>query len=122
MDFDQKFSPDIITDVLEWDYQSTFPPRYLKPISASSLCTEYSITMTCRARNLDMADAVVRRANDIIEYYQPRMCLIENPRTGLLKSRDFMQPYGYVDVDCCLFCDWGYQKPTCVWGPMYSKN
>jgi hypothetical protein len=55
--------------------------------------------MTCRARDLDMAYAIVRRAIGIIGYYQPRMCFIENPRTGLLKSRDFMQLYGYVDVD-----------------------
>ncbi len=26
LDYDQKFSPDILTDVLAWDVQSTFPP------------------------------------------------------------------------------------------------
>ncbi len=122
MDFDQKFSTDILTDVLTWDYQSTFPPGYFETIAASPPCTEYSIAMTCRARDLDMADATVRRAIDIFGYYQPRMCFIENPRTGLLKSRDFMQPYVYVDVDYCQFCDWGYQKPTRVWGPMYFQK
>ncbi len=95
------------------------PPGYFETIAASSPCTKYSIAMTCRALDLDMADAIVRRAIDIIGYYQPRMWFIENPRTGLLKGRDFLQPYGYVDVDYCQFCDWGYQKPTRVWGPMY---
>jgi hypothetical protein len=33
-----------------------------------------------------------------------------------------MQPYGYVDVHYCQFCDWGYQKPTRVWGPLYFQK
>jgi hypothetical protein len=78
--------------------------------------------MTCQARDLDMANSIVRRSIDIIGNYQPRMWLIEIPRTGLLKSQDFIQPYGYVDVDYCQFCDWGYQKPTRVWGPMYFQK
>jgi hypothetical protein len=68
LDLDQKFSPDILTDVLAWDYQSTFPPGYFETIEASPPCTEYSIAITCRARDLHMADAIVCRAIDIIGY------------------------------------------------------
>jgi hypothetical protein len=67
-----------------------------------------------------MADAIVCRAIEIIGYYQPRMWFIENPLTGLLKNQDFLQPYGYLDVDYCQFIDWGNQKTTRVRGPMYS--
>jgi hypothetical protein len=49
LDYDQKFSPDILTDVLAWDYQLTFPPGYFETIAASPPCTEYSIVMKCRA-------------------------------------------------------------------------
>ncbi len=49
LDYDRKFSPDILTDVLAWDYQSTFAPGYFENIAASPPCTEYSIAMTCRA-------------------------------------------------------------------------
>ncbi len=49
LDFNQKFSPDIQTDVLAWDYQSTFPAGYFETIAASPPCTENSIAMTCRA-------------------------------------------------------------------------
>ncbi len=40
LDFDPKFSPDILTDVLVWDYQSTFHPGYFETIAASPPCTE----------------------------------------------------------------------------------
>ncbi len=35
LDFDQKFSSDILTDVLAWDYQSTFLLGYFETIAAS---------------------------------------------------------------------------------------
>ncbi len=67
-----------------------FSPGYFETIAASHPCIEYSIAMKCRARDLDMADAIVRKAIEIIGYYQPRMWFIEKPRTGLLKSWDFV--------------------------------
>jgi hypothetical protein len=47
VDFDSKLSPDILTNVLEWDYIQPFPPGYFETIAASPPCTEYSIAMTC---------------------------------------------------------------------------
>ena len=35
----------------------------------------------------------------------------------MLKSRKFMEGIDYVDVDYCRFSNWGYQKPTRIWGP-----
>ena len=29
-----------------------------------------------------------------------------------------MRKLTYVDVDYCQFCNWGYQKPTRIWGPV----
>jgi len=78
--------------------------------------------MTCRTRDLEMADQIVQRTLDIIDYLQPRHWFIENPKTGLLKGRPFMKEYAFVDVDYCQFSSWGYQKPTRIWGPMYLKN
>ncbi len=78
--------------------------------------------MTCRARDLEMADQIVQRTLDIIAHFQPRYWFIENPKTGLLKERPFMKEYAYVDVDYCQFSSWGYQKPTRIWGPGYLKN
>ena len=73
--------------------------------------------MTCRPRELAKADAIVERALDIIRYLEPRFWFVENPRTGMLKDRGILDGVTYVDVDYCQFCDWGYQKPTRIWGP-----
>ena len=72
--------------------------------------------MTCRDRDLEWADALVLRALEIIEYLQPKHWFMENPQKGMLKSRPFMQNLAYVDVDYCRFAQWGYQKPTRIWG------
>ena len=46
----------------------------------------------------------------MIKYLKPRMWFIENPRNGLLKSRRFMQGFGFVDLDYCQFASWGYKN------------
>ncbi len=78
--------------------------------------------MTCRARDLEMSDQIVQRTIDIINHFQHRHWFIENPKTGLLKGRPFMNEYAYVDVVFCQLSSWGYQKPTRIWGPTYLRN
>ena len=41
---------------------------------------------------------------------------MENPRQGELRNRSFMQECPWIDVDYCQFADWGYMKPTRIWG------
>ena len=78
--------------------------------------------MTCRTRNLVLADQIVQRTLEIIAYFYPSQWFIENPKTGLLKSRFLMKDLAHVDLDYCQFSDWGYQKPTRIWGPSYLRN
>ena len=33
-----------------------------------------------------------------------------------------MKDLAHVDLDYCQFSDWGYQKPTRIWGPSYLRN
>jgi hypothetical protein len=122
LDFNPKFRPDICVDILEWDYAKAFKPGYFHTIAVSPPCTEYSAAMTCRPRELAKADAIVERALKVIEYLQPWHWFIENPRTGMLKDRGILDGVTYVDVDYCQFCDWGYQKPTRIWGPPFLEN
>ena len=52
---------------------------------------------------LETADALVQRCLDIIAYWRPRYWFIENPQTGLLKTRDVVQGIPYVDLDYCMY-------------------
>ena len=102
--------------MLKWDYKSYFEPGDFHTVVISPPCTEYSSALTTRERDLQGADRLVLRALEIKDYLQPERWWLENPRYGLLKSRDFMAGYPYIDVDYCQYADWGYKKPTRIWG------
>jgi hypothetical protein len=57
----------------------------------------------------------VLRALEIFEYFKPKFWYLENPQTGLLKTRPFMLNLPYTDVDYCRYGDWGYKKCTRIW-------
>ena len=64
---------------------------------------------------LELADSWVKKVIEIIEYFNVKKWFIENPRTGLLKKREFMEYIPFIDVDYCRYCDWGYRKQTRIW-------
>jgi hypothetical protein len=68
-------------------------------------------------RDLDGADALVRKALEIIAYFQPENWLMENPQTGLLKTRDVVAGLPFVDVTYCKY-GYLYRKPTRIWGTL----
>ena len=108
VDIDPKYQPDIQMDMLEWEYHHTFKPGYFDVITCSPPCTEFSVAMTRRSRELDYADSLVLKGLEIIQYLKPGYWFLENPQTGLLKGRPYMRGLPYVDVDYCCFSDWGY--------------
>jgi hypothetical protein len=84
-------------------------------IWASPPCTEYSIAKTVGTRNLDLADSIVRRTWEIIEHFKPGLgYVMENPQTGMLKTRPMMVGRNYTDID---YCKYGmpYRKRTRLW-------
>jgi site-specific DNA-cytosine methylase len=115
LDVNPKFHPTHVTDILEWNYRK-YPRGYFQVITASVPCTEYSRAKTVGERNLEWADQLVTKTLEIVEYFQPKLWWIENPRTGLLPKRHCVQNLNFIDVDYCQFSDWGYQKPTRIWG------
>ena len=56
-----------------------------------------------RPRRLEEGDALVLRALEIMEHFDPLMWVIENPATGLLKTRPFMERLPWVDVTYCKY-------------------
>ena len=70
LDIVSKFKPTILCDIRSWDY-TTFPGHF-DMVWASPVCTEYS-------RDAPAA------------HFDPLMWVIENPATGLLKTRPFME-------------------------------
>lgn len=111
-----KFNPTECIDIMEWNYKK-YPVGYFDCIWSSPPCTEYSIVLNGRPnrpRDIEVANSIVLRTIEIINYFQPDKWFIENPQTGLLKDQPFMFGIPFVDVDYCKF-GYTYRKRTRIW-------
>jgi hypothetical protein len=116
VDILDKWGATQVADICEWDYRQ-FPPGYFNMVWASPPCTEYSQAKTTGVRDLELADARVKRTLKIIDYLQPAFWFIENPRgtnyglhtRAVMKA--LMSPY------YATYCMYGKQvmKPTHIW-------
>jgi hypothetical protein len=126
VDVDDRHKPTHNVDVLTWDYQSLYTPGFFDYVWVSPPCTNYSIAKSTGKRDLELANALVRKALEIIDYFKPRSFWIENPATGLLCQN--IKPYTrqtlldhipYMDVDYCKYSTEGdqypYRKRTRIW-------
>ena len=117
VDILEKFNPSICLDVMKWNYKQ-YPVGYFNVIWASPPCTEYSKILYGRPerpRNLELANSIVKRTIEIINYFKPDKWFIENPETGLLKYQDLMLDIPFYDVDYCMYSNFGYKKRTRIW-------
>ena len=107
---DRDMPADINTDIKDWDY-TQYPKGHFQAIWASPPCTEYSVAKTVGIRDLEGANEVVQQTLDILEHFEPKYWMIENPQTGLLKDQLCMYGLPFVDVD---YCKYGmpYRKRT----------
>ena len=110
---------DICSDILEWDY-TEYPTGMFQFIWASPPCTEYSRAKTTGVRKIEEANKIVKKTIEIINYFNPKYFVIENPQTGLLKNQDFMKDFDYKDVDYCKY-GFKYRKRTRLWGNVNWK-
>ena len=113
LDADATTRPSICADIREWDYR-TYPPGHFDLIWASPVCTEFSRALTRRPRRVEDGDRLVLKTIEVIGYLRPRWWAVENPRTGLLKSRPYMRALPYDDVSYCRY-GFRYQKTTRIW-------
>ena len=100
-------------DIRELDLQSL--PHY-DVVWASPPCTQHSVARTTAKtpRDLVGADELVQAALRVIAHCQPMLWWIENPQSGLLKTRPMMQNLPYHDVDYCCYGT-AYRKRTRLW-------
>ena len=110
---------DINTDIMDWDYQKDYPVGHFDIIWASPPCNTFSVLNRAiftkeetneRINNIGLP--ILRRTEEIIDYFQPRYYFIENPQTGLMKNYT-TRPY--YDVDYCMYANLGYKKRTRIW-------
>lgn len=115
---------DINTDVLTWDY-SQYPVGHFDIIWSSPPCQYFScarrknigrhgITRESIERDmLEIGLPILRKTEEIIDYFQPTYWFIENPATGYMKY--FIKDKAFYDVDYCKYIDWGVRKRTRIW-------
>ena len=121
LDIDPKCNATWTCDVLDWEAWRDIAPGYYDFVWASCPCTEYSIARTTAKtpRNMDAADRVVQRTLDIISHLAPLGWLLENPRTGYLRTRDVVVGLPFRDLCYCRYSDGRnhrYRKCTRLWG------
>ena len=104
---------DINCDILQWKYKK-YPVKYFDMIHASPPCIEYSRAKTVGVRKIDEANLIVLKTLEIINYFNPRIWLIENPQSGLLKEQEFIKGLPYFDIDYCKY-GFNYRKRTRLW-------
>jgi hypothetical protein len=112
VDIDAKASPSLCCDVRDLK-ASDLPP--IDCVWASPVCTQYSVARTRGGpRDLELADSLVLATLRLIEDLGSPPWFLENPYSGLLKSRPFMEGRPYQVVD---YCCWGhpYRKRTAIW-------
>ena len=123
VDWDDKFKPDECIDVLDIplnDIDSFFGETF-DIIWASPPCTEYSKAKSQGKRDVKYANKLVRHTLKIIKKLHPKIWIIENPQTGLLKNQPLMRNIHFVDVS---YCKYGapYKKQTRLWTNLKFKG
>jgi len=117
LDIEEKYEPEILTSILDWDYKEYFKTNNTPCfIWFSPPCNEYSILNHARPDkipDIEGSNKIVRKGLEIIEYAKCPF-VIENPQTGCLKNQGILDDIDFTDVDYCQY-GYPYRKRTRLW-------
>ena len=120
LDVEKKYKPTLLCRIEDFD-ETAYPRDAFTHVHASTVCTEYSRALTTRPRDLEAGDKLAQISLRILLYFAEggASCSLENPHSGLMKERPFMEPYrdNMHVVDYCRYNEGflGYRKRTCFW-------
>lgn len=116
-----KFNPSLCKDVMNLKKDDI--PFVPDVIWASPPCTEYSHAKRTGIRKIEQANSIVRKTLQIIQDLNPKIWIIENPQTGLLKKQPVLNTiYCQMDYKDVSYCKYGmpYRKQTRLWTNLSS--
>lgn len=129
VDNEDEFKPDILTDILKWDYKKIPTPDYIWASPPCSSFTNMALTkdkhyrVPQRVRNVDtmrplappavLGDKILRRTIQIIRYFSkinPKLLwVMENPHGSMWRS-PLMKKLPNYHTERTLYCLYGDKK------------
>ena len=119
IDIEEKFNPDILIDVCEWNYK-VYDVGYFDFIWASPPCLSFSnmaggkhrdkVTLEPKTETGKQGDKILNKVLEIIDYLKPKYYCIENPRGYMRK----MPQLKHIPRTTINYCKYGskFFKPT----------
>lgn len=111
-------TPTIQTNILDWDYK-VYPKGYFDVIWASPPCNTFSIINRLNYKEDEWKQRIetiglplLRKTEEIIDYFEPPLWIIENPQG---KMKQYIEGRPMYTVDYCQYADFGYRKRTTIW-------